>query len=381
MSDVLEGLRVHRPTASPSKAEVYQAACRYVAAGLSLIPIRADGTKMPAFGLLPKVWCPYEREHHTVWRCYKDRRPTGAELDAWFRNTVGDYGFAVLGGAVSGGLEIIDCDNWAAAGRWADLVEAAAPGLLGRLVLVQSPRPGLHAYYRCPMIAGNRKVARVPDPEHGGKKAKTIIEVKGEAGYCLAPPSPAACHKTRRCYTILGLKDLADVPVVSPDERAVLLDCAARLDCWEAATEPHRTPRRPVGPAATTRPGDDFNRRAVWGDVLGPHGWKKTGRGMRGEETWVRPGKGAGVSATTNYAGSDLLYVFSTNAPPFEDLTGYTKFHAFALLEHGGDFHLAAKRLAAIGYGKSRPAAQAGDPFARYAGYKSRTARNRTRQR
>jgi hypothetical protein len=58
-----------------------------------------------------------------------------------------------------------------------------------------------------------------------------------------------------------------------------------------------------------------------------------------------------GTSATTDYAGSELLHVFSSNAAPFDQDTAYTKFHAFALLEHDGDFRAAARALAREGYG------------------------------
>jgi len=39
--------------------------------------------------------------------------------------------------------------------------------------------------------------------------------------------------------------------------------------------------------------------------------------------------------------------VFSSNAPPFEARTSYTRFGAFALLEHGGDYSAAGRFLAA----------------------------------
>jgi hypothetical protein len=68
---------------------------------------------------------------------------------------------------------------------------------------------------------------------------------------------------------------------------------------------------------------------------------------------WRRPGKiGPGISATTNYGGSHLLYVFSTNAAPFEPDTAYTPFAAYALLEHRGDFTAAARALALCGNGE-----------------------------
>src|SRR4029077_2505921 len=114
---------------------------------------------------------------------------------------------------------------------------------------------------------------------------------------------------------------------------------------------------------------DHFNANADWGDILEPHGWKWVGTGGDRSDLWRRPGKRDGTSATTNYAGSDLLYVFSSNAPPFDEGRGYSKFHAFALLEHCGDFRAAAKALAAQGFGSpGRKRPRAATPFDRYAG-------------
>ena len=66
---------------------------------------------------------------------------------------------------------------------------------------------------------------------------------------------------------------------------------------------------------------------------------------------WRRPGKEIGISATTNHAGTDLFYNFSTNSHPFEAGTVYTKFAAYTFLEHGEDFSAAASQLATEGYG------------------------------
>ena len=364
--------------ASPSKSRVYRAARSYVRAGLSLIPIRTGGAKMPAFNLLPREWDEDERRHKAIWRCYKERHPTRQELRDWYRDSYGDYGIAILGGAISGGLEIVDCDNWEVAERWSALVAEEAPGLLGRLVLVRSPRPGLHGYYRCEVHGGNQKLARVPDPKKDNKAPKTIIEIKGEAGYCLAPPSPAACHPTGRCYAFLGARDLTSVPTISPEEREVLLACARRLNCWIEPERPGYTPRRDQGGRARgDRPGDDFNARADWGDILTPHGWRWVRRCGGQSDQWRRPGKARGSSATTNFGGSELLFVFSSNASPFEECRAYSKFHAYALLNHEGDFHSAARALARRGYGRGRRTSRtrSPDPFARYAGYALRSAR------
>lgn len=78
-----------------------------------------------------------------------------------------------------------------------------------------------------------------------------------------------------------------------------------------------------------------------------------------------------GASATTNYNGCGLLYVFSSSAPPFEEGTAYTKFHAYTLLEHGGDFRQAALALSNLGYGASQLGTLRGpaDSLRRYASY------------
>jgi len=99
------------------------------------------------------------------------------------------------------------------------------------------------------------------------------------------------------------------------------------------------------------RPGDDFGARSDWREVLEPHGWRRVAE-RGGEGYWCRPGKARGVSATTGYAGGASLYVFSSNAPPFAPGESYSKFAAYALLEHGGDFARAVQALAARGFGR-----------------------------
>ena len=171
-----------------------------------------------------------------------------------------------------------------------------------------------------------------------------LFETRGEGGYFILPGSPPGCHATGRPYVLMQ-GSLTNIPVISPEEREILLSCARAFDTMPARKD------CAAGTCATTgdRPGDDFNRRATWDEVLGRHSWKKVC--MRGEETyWRRSGKSVGVSATTNWKGLDLLKVFSTSTE-FETETTYDKFAAYAVLNHNGDFKAAAKALADAGFG------------------------------
>src|SRR5262249_39211626 len=111
------------------------------------------------------------------------------------------------------------------------------------------------------------------------------------------------------------------------------------------------------------RPGDDFNERATWEEVLEPHGWVKD-RTIGGEIRWTRPDKDGGTSATTGHNDGGF-HVFTCNAPPFEAHENRDKFGIYALLNHNGDFDAAAKALAEKGYGtksaNKRPRGEKGD--------------------
>lgn len=106
------------------------------------------------------------------------------------------------------------------------------------------------------------------------------------------------------------------------------------------------------------RAGDDFNERADWADILLPVG-AVLHHEAGGVRYWTRPGKDLrdGHSATTGWADdADRLKLFTSHWPPFTDGDVYTKFAAFAMLNHGGDYQAAARELSRVGYGSQRPA-------------------------
>lgn len=103
------------------------------------------------------------------------------------------------------------------------------------------------------------------------------------------------------------------------------------------------------------RPGDDFNVRGSWLDILPHHGWKVHRYLGNGHVQWTRPGKEWGISASTGRdPRADRLYVFSTGTE-FEARTPINKHYALALLEFGGDVSACTSYLRAQGFGGDLP--------------------------
>ncbi len=308
-------------------------------AGLSVIPVRADGTKAPAL----KTWRPYQKE-----------RAKPAVVHSWFRR---GEGLGVVGGTVSGNLEVLDFDSWDIFVVFTHLVRTTGHGeLVDRLLAgyqEQTPK-GVHLAWQCETIAGNTKLAQRIEKdergqercdEQGNRSIKSLIETRGEGGFAIIAPSKGRVHPSGKPYILLH-GSVATIPTITPEEREELLAVARSFN---EVRRPQPVQRGHQGGGyAGERPADLYNKRVTWEEVLEPKGWVKVYE--REDETyWRRPGKERGVSATTNYAGCDLLYVFSTSTV-FEAECPYTKFAAYALLYHHDDFKAAAEALAAAGY-------------------------------
>jgi hypothetical protein len=97
-----------------------------------------------------------------------------------------------------------------------------------------------------------------------------------------------------------------------------------------------------------TRPGDLYNYCGDIRVLLEKHGWLFL-YSRNETDYYRRPGKTHSVSATFNYGGSNLFYVF-TSSTVFEAGRSYSKFAVFAILEHAGDFKAAAEELRKKGY-------------------------------
>jgi hypothetical protein len=163
------------------------------------------------------------------------------------------------------------------------------------------------------------------------------LDVKTHSGYVLLPPShhPATGRPYRWAEP---LRDPAPAPAWL---------CALLAPPAPATPAP---PRRRPG----LRPGrgsvaERFNATVTWAEVLAPHGWTCPDPNPNGDGArWRHPGASNPKSATIRHG---LLFVYS-QATPFRATEagaphGYSKFRAFAVLEHGGDQRAAARALRA----------------------------------
>jgi hypothetical protein len=305
-------------------------------AGLAVLPPEQDGSKRPY-----SPWL--NDEGKPTWNPAKVTRPNLTLLSEWYDPTNGRTGIGVVCGKVSGNLEVIDFDTregWqdyrelADACGFAELVDRVWSGY-GE----ESPR-GAHLIYRCAEIGRNTKLAK----KRGHKEA--FIETRGEGGYVIIAPSGGPVHPSGQEYRRVS-GSLETIVTLTPEERRDLMELAKSMDETERPlnrSEPLQSSQDPAN-----KPGADFNQRATWSEVLEPHGWRPVM--TKGNVTyWRRPNKTRGVSATTGYNGTDYLYVFTTSTG-LDSERAYTKFGAYGVLNHRGDFRAATAALGQAGYG------------------------------
>ncbi|MDF5755804.1 bifunctional DNA primase/polymerase [Spongiactinospora sp. TRM90649] len=364
---------------------LHRAARHAHAAGLCVIPAATNGTKQPWPG-------------GGTWTRYQHHRPTTAQLDAWFTGRRYD-GLGIVCGRVSGNLEMLEFEGRAIAEglvrELGDIADASGLGDLWARVAAgyreTTPSGGAHLLYRVAgPVAGNTKLARRPATtaelaawiarqqatidttrdarqkarrQHvldqitsGDQLPQVLIETRGEGGFVVIAPSAGRTHPTGGAWT-LDSGGVDSIPTITPAERDALHHLAGALDQMPAPPPVAPPPRSPVA-SVGLRPGDDYNQRATWDDILIPYGWTKLA--TRGGTTyWRRPGKdGPGISATTGRNAADRLYVFSTSTV-FDAERPYNKFAAYTALTEGqvtpAALSAAGRRLRAQGYGGDHP--------------------------
>lgn len=319
-------------------SKILETALQLASNGISVVPVATDGSKRPGIA---------------SWKEYQNRRATSDELLAWFQSA---EGVGVICGAVSGNLEMLELEGRAVAGKMhLDIAEIAKNSGLESLwnklnsgYVETTPSGGLHWLYRIDgEVPGNTKLARRPG-ENGG--IDVLAETRGEGGFVIVAPTNGSCHPSGGAWTML-IGGPGSIPTITREERDALHHLFSMFDeipKAEYIAEEIKT--KSDGPLS---PGDDYNRKVSWNQILEPLGWTRVYTTASGVTAWRRPGKNEGVSATTNHAGTDKFYCFTTSSI-FEAETSYSKFAAYALIEHNGDFRSAAKSLRQLGYGENK---------------------------
>lgn len=325
-------------------------------AGLCVLPIKADGTKRPAVS----------------WMQYKVTRSTPAEHDDWFGGGR-PRGIAVVYGAVSGGVELLEFEGLAiregVLNDVTEIMDAAGPRIADAWHAIlngwvsESPSGGRHYRVRVEGgdVPGNTKLAsrlaredEYTDEDRqrlrerpNARIVRVLVETRGEGGYGLVEPSGGTVHATGKPYVRLA-GGPNNIPVLDAETMTAIRDHCRMLDQLPQPEAPKTAPR-PAPPRhdGTLRPGDDFEARASWEDIL---------RGVfrplstRGSETYWGWADGVGGVKATTGREHDRLFVFATGSD-FQAEVPYSKFGAYALLEHGGNHKAAARELARLGYG------------------------------
>ena len=141
---------------------------RYLSMGFAVIPLN-----------------PRDKVAALEWKEFQARLPTDDELVQWFGDGV-EHNIGIVCGAVSGNLVVIDFDDLSAVPYVADTAE-----IIKKTMAVKTGK-GIHIYERC------------REPLNGLKLPNLHIDVKGEGGYVVAPPS---LHPSGVRYQLLN-----DVP-------------------------------------------------------------------------------------------------------------------------------------------------------------------------
>jgi hypothetical protein len=303
--------------------EVGEWALAYAAAGYQVFPLRGKQPHGNCPACEPRSPC-YRRHEaadcghelcHGLYAATSDRDRVGRWWGRWPQ--------ANIGARVPASLLVLDVDpRHGGLGRLAELERQHGSLPATRVSVSGRGDGGKHLWFLNP--GGRLSAARL-----GGG-----VDLKTYRGYVVLPPSrhPATGQPYRWAEPTLE-------PAALPVGWRRLLSPAP----------PVPAARRPRRPAPTRGRGvvEAFNQATSWTQVLDPHGWTCPDPNPEADGArWRHPGATNPKSATIRHG---LLFVYSA-ATPFQPTEagaphGYSRFRAYAVLNHGGDLRAAARAL------------------------------------
>lgn len=215
-----------------------------------------------------------------------------------------------------------------------------------------------------PRNGGQESLDRLEDNYGRLPETLTTISGRGDGGKHLFFRRPPGRLSSTQLGHGIDVKTSTGYVVLPPSEHPETRKRYARVE-FEVAATPHwlaellhpelqRTSRPPLravpsfnGPSVADR----YDKATSWSQILEPHGWKCLDADPDGDGArWRHPAATSPSSASVKFG---CLFVYSPNTP--FDVTeasnprGYTRFRAYAVLNHCGDLSAAARVLRNVG--------------------------------
>jgi P4 family phage/plasmid primase-like protien len=161
---------------------------RYLEMGLSVIPLRPRDKK-------PNL---------SQWEQYQTRRATEKEIESWFKDT--DNNVGIVCGKVSGNLVVVDFDDE----RAFRYCFSQGDGLAEKTLCARTSK-GVHVYLR--LEETTKKTTLRATSGTGKAKPSLPVDIQGEGGYVVAPPS---IHPTGKGYAFIS--EVSEIAVIDGDQ-------------------------------------------------------------------------------------------------------------------------------------------------------------------
>lgn len=279
-------------------------------------------------------------------------------------------------GSLSGNLEVIDVDcKYDLTGNLFEnlkkAIHNADPNLLVKLVVQKTISGGFHILYRCEKIEGNLKLANrhttkeekdktynetyknelkkstddtkakeVAQKASKNDKVRVLLETRGEGGYIMCFPSAG--------YEMI-YGDFYSISEISVEERETLHSISRQFNQVLAEAPPVKSHTKTKEGLSSF---EDYNQNGDVCTLLQNHGWRIVG--TKGAKTvFLRPGQTTSHSSGNFDKDKNWFSVFTTSTE-FEPCKAYLPYAVYAILECGGDFSEASKRLFDLGYGEKK---------------------------
>jgi len=309
--DGYEGAEVDCPVdifgCSQSEPCPAYAAATYAARGWRVVPIAA-GTKRPAVADWPNL-----------------ATTDTATLRQWWRGEGKGHGVGIVTGHGSG-LFVVDVD--VANGKTGD--ESLRDledtyGALPETARVITGSGGAHIYFTLP--------PGVNITNDAGKRLGAGIDVRGEGGQVLAPPTVHPTTGNRYEWEGGEAGKVAEAP-------------AWLIGLLTVDATPAPTPKPPalINAAELEGPADRYNAETTWAELLGDDGWTFAHTDSAGRDHYTRPGKEKRDGVSGNVEAAGVVFVcHSTSVPYLEVGKGYSRFGYYAAKEYNGDHSAAAR--------------------------------------